>query len=153
MTSLNKVLLMGRLGKDPEIRTMNNSKQMATFSIATSNFWIDRDTNERKESTEWHNIVVYKENIVSLCQKYIKKGSLIYLEGILKTRKWVDSNNNNRYTTEIILNNSGDLKMLETKRNEGFGNNYDAENSSTTENSSGNNVEKNIVDIDDEIPF
>ena len=152
MSSLNKVFLMGRLGKDPEIRNLSSTKQVANFSLATSTSWLDRESGEKKESTEWHNIVVYKDSLINVIQKYIKKGSLIYIEGSLKTRKWVDKDNNNRYTTEVVLNNNGEIRMIDTRGD------FDKNSSKdyVDENKTQNNqvIEKiDITNIDDEIPF
>ena len=147
MSSLNKVTLIGRLGKDPEIRMLSSDKQCAVFSLATSTFWTDRESGEKKESTEWHNIVVFKDNLVNVCQRFLKKGSKIYLEGMLKTRKWIDNNNNNRYTTEVVLTYSGDIKMLETRNSDNLSireENTDIVNLSEVTSGS---------DMDDEIPF
>ncbi|MDD9332989.1 MAG: single-stranded DNA-binding protein, partial [Bartonella sp.] len=101
--SLNKVILIGNLGADPEIRRLNSGDQVANLRIATSESWRDRNTNERKERTEWHNIVIFNENLIKVVEQYLKKGSKIYIEGQLQTRKWQDQNGNDRYTTEIVL--------------------------------------------------
>ncbi|WP_260480128.1 single-stranded DNA-binding protein [Bartonella quintana] len=112
--SLNKVILIGNLGADPEIRRLNSGDQVANLRIATSESWRDRNTNERKERTEWHNIVIFNENLVKVVEQYLKKGSKIYIEGQLQTRKWQDQNGNDRYTTEIVLQKyRGELQMLD----------------------------------------
>mgnify|MGYP006176247579 FL=1 len=103
MSSVNKVILLGNLGRDPEIRSMQSGKKMASFSIATSKRWKDRNTQEQKENTSWHNIVVFNEGLVDVIEKYIKKGSKIYVEGELSTRKYQDKDGNDRYTTEVVL--------------------------------------------------
>lgn len=103
MYSLNKVSLIGHVSKDPDIRMTQDGKELASFSLATSESWIDKNTDERVKKTEWHNIVAFDTNIVKLVNKYLTKGSKLYIEGALKTRKWVDKNNNERYTTEVIL--------------------------------------------------
>lgn len=103
MYSLNKVSLIGHVGKDPNIHDTQDGKTLASFSLATSESWIDKNTNEKIEKTEWHNIVAFDKNIVKLVSKYLKKGSKLYIEGALKTRKWVDKSNNERYTTEVVL--------------------------------------------------
>ena len=112
--SVNKVILVGNLGKDPEIRTTQDGKKVANFSVATSESWKDRSSGERKEKTEWHNVVVFNEGLASIAESYLKKGSKVYLEGQLKTRKWVDQRTGqDRYTTEIVLQGfSGTLTML-----------------------------------------
>ncbi|ENN93732.1 single-stranded DNA-binding protein [Bartonella bovis] len=112
--SLNKVILIGNLGADPEIRRLNSGDQVANLRIATSESWRDRNTNERKERTEWHSIVIFNENLVKIAEQYLKKGNKIYIEGQLQTRKWQDQNGNDRYTTEIVLQKyRGELQMLE----------------------------------------
>lgn len=103
--SLNKVTLIGNLGKDPEIRSTSNGKQVASFSIATTESWADRSSGQRKEHTEWHRIVVWNEHLVKVTGDYLKKGSKVYLEGRLQTRKWRDGNGVERYATEIVLQN------------------------------------------------
>ena len=103
MSSVNKVILLGNLGRDPEIRSMQSGKKMASFSIATSKRWKDRNTQEQKENTSWHNIVVFNEGLVDVIEKYVKKGSKIYIEGELSTRKYQDKDGNDRYTTEVVL--------------------------------------------------
>ena len=101
--SVNKTILLGNLGRDPEIRSMQSGAKMASFSIATSKRWKDRNTQEQKEKTSWHNIVVFGDGLVDIVEKYVKKGSKIYVEGELQTRKWQDKDGNDRYTTEVIL--------------------------------------------------
>lgn len=112
MSSLNKAILIGNLGKDVETRAMSNGKVVANFSIATSETWKDKNTSEKKEKTEWHNIVVY-DKLAEVCAAYLKKGSKVYLEGKIQTRKWTDKNNVDRYTTEII---ASEMKMLSSKK-------------------------------------
>lgn len=145
VNSLNKATIIGRLGKDPEIRTMQDSRQLATFSIATSDSWVDKSTNERVEKTEWHNIVIFNERLVEIAQKYLSKGSKVYIEGSLKTRKWVDNNNNDRYTTEIVLQFNATLIILDSKKD--GGSEVMDKGSSAEVNSNSNEL------IDDEIPF
>ncbi|MET3559936.1 single-strand DNA-binding protein [Bartonella japonica] len=112
--SLNKVILIGNLGADPEIRRLNSGDQVANLRIATSESWRDRNTNERKERTEWHSIVIFNENLIKVAEQYLKKGSKIYIEGQLQTRKWQDQNGNDRYTTEVVLQKyRGELQMLD----------------------------------------
>lgn len=112
--SLNKVILIGNLGADPEVRRLNSGDQVANLRIATSESWRDRNTNERKERTEWHNIVIFNENLIKVVEQYLKKGSKIYIEGQLQTRKWQDQNGHDRYTTEVVLQKyRGELQMLD----------------------------------------
>ncbi|MGL6011016.1 MAG: single-stranded DNA-binding protein [Shewanella oncorhynchi] len=119
--SVNKVILIGNLGKDPEIRHTKDGKPIASFSIATSEKWTDKNTGEKKESTDWHNIVVFNEGLAGVVQKYVKKGSKVYVEGQLKTRKWTDKEGHERYTTEVILQGF-DAKMVMVGGSEGSGN-------------------------------
>ena len=102
--SLNKVLLIGRLGADPDIKQMVNGKSVARLSLATSNTWKDKNTGERKEKTEWHRVVIFNEGLVNVVQQYVKKGSQVYIEGQLTTRKWKDEKSGlDRYSTEVVL--------------------------------------------------
>ena len=102
--SVNKVILLGNLGRDPEIRSMQSGSKMANFSIATSKRWKDRNTQEQKEKTSWHNIVIFGDGLVDIVEKYVKKGSKVYVEGELQTRKWQDQEGKDRYSTEVIVN-------------------------------------------------
>ena len=112
--SVNKVILLGRLGKDPDIRSMQNGKKVANFGIATSKRWTDRDTQEKKEKTSWHNIVVFNEGLVGIVEQYVKKGSKVYVEGSLRTRKWQGQDGQDRYTTEIV---ASEMQMLDSRSN------------------------------------
>jgi len=103
MSSVNKVILVGNLGTDPEIRSTKDGKEIANFSIATSESWKDKMSNERKSKTEWHKIVIFQPGLVSIVKQYIKKGAKVYLEGSLQTRKWQDANGQDKYSTEIVL--------------------------------------------------
>jgi single-strand DNA-binding protein len=103
MSSLNKVMLIGNVGKDPEIKSFQNGGKVANFSIATSESWKDKSTGEKKERTEWHNIAVFNEGLVGVIERFVKKGSKVYIEGQLQTRKWQDQSGNDRYSTEIVL--------------------------------------------------
>ncbi|KLT48593.1 single-stranded DNA-binding protein [Pasteurella multocida] len=112
MAGVNKVIIVGNLGNDPDVRTMQNGDLVASISVATSESWIDKNTNERREVTEWHRIVFYRRQ-AEICGQYLKKGSKVYVEGRLKTRKWQDQNGQDRYTTEI----QGDvLQMLDSRQ-------------------------------------
>ncbi len=102
MSSLNKVTLIGRLGKDPEVRNFQNGGKVVNFSLATSERWKDRDGNQ-KEKTEWHNVAVFNEHYAGIAEKFLRKGSLVYIEGKLQTRKWQDQSGNDRYSTEVVL--------------------------------------------------
>ena len=105
--SVNKVILLGNLGQDPDIRTMQNGKKVCTFSLATSDTWKDKDTGEKKEKTEWHRVVVFNEGLVGIVENYIKKGTKLYIEGSLQTRKWTDDSGTEKYTTEIVIQGYG----------------------------------------------
>ena len=149
--SLNKVLLIGRLGADPEIKQMVNGKNVARLSLATSNTWKDKATGEKKEKTEWHRVVIFNEGLVNVVQQYVKKGAQVYIEGQLTTRKWKDEKSGvDRYSTEVVLQGfNSSFKILSSKNNQ-------TENSqaSTTEKSSLPNAENTSSgDLDDEIPF
>ncbi|AGF74627.1 single-strand binding protein [Bartonella australis AUST/NH1] len=114
--SLNKVILIGNLGADPEIRRLNSGDQVANLRIATSESWRDRNTNERKERTEWHSVVIFNENLIKVVEQYLRKGGKVYIEGQLQTRKWQDQNGNDRYTTEVVLQKyRGELQMLDNR--------------------------------------
>lgn len=115
MASINKVILIGRLGKDPEVRSMSNGGEVVSFSLATSESWKDRDGN-RQEKSEWHNVVIFNEGIGKIAKQYLRKGSQCYLEGQLQTRKWTDQNGNDKYTTEVVLQKfRGELTLLDSK--------------------------------------
>jgi single-strand DNA-binding protein len=149
--SLNKVLLIGRLGADPEIKQMVNGKSVARLSIATSQSWKDKSTGERKEKTEWHRIVIFNEGLVNVVQQYLKKGANVYIEGQLTTRKWKDeSSGQDKYSTEIVLQGyNSSLTMLDGRpKNENS--NLVNENKSSLPNDT--NAQENS-DLDDEIPF
>ena len=154
--SVNKVILLGNLGRDPEIRSMQSGKKMASFSIATSKRWKDRNTQEQKESTSWHNIVVFNEGLVDVIEKYVKKGSKIYVEGELSTRKYQDKDGNDRYTTEVVLQGyNSTLTMLDTRGS------VTSSTEETSTNTSIDNLPKESYasqgsdsqDTDDDIPF
>jgi len=120
--SVNKVILVGNLGKDPEIRSTQGGQRIANFSLATSETWRDRTSGERKERTEWHRVVVFNERLVDVIEKYVKKGSKLYIEGALQTRKWTDNSGQERYSTEVVLQNfRGELTMLDSARGQGGG--------------------------------
>ncbi len=146
-SSLNKVMLVGNLGRDPEIRTTSDGRELASFSFATGESWKDKATGERKEKTEWHRIVVFNEGLVKIVKDYVKKGSKLYLEGQLQTRKWVDSTGQEKYTTEVILQGFGSTLILLDNKASGPGSS--SVDSSFSDKS--NNFDNS--DLDDEIPF
>lgn len=119
--SINKVILVGNLGKDPEIRAMQNGSEICNLTVATSESWKDKATGERKEKTEWHRVVIFNENLVRVCRDYLKKGSKIYVEGALQTRKWTNKEGQDQYSTEVVLQGfGGTLVMLDraTQKND-----------------------------------
>jgi single-strand DNA-binding protein len=119
--SVNKVILVGNLGADPEIRRLNSGEPVVNIRIATSESWRDKNSGERKEKTEWHNVVIFNDQIAKVAEQYLKKGMKVYVEGQLQTRKWQDQTGNDRYTTEIVLQKfRGELQMLDA-RGEGGG--------------------------------
>jgi|TARA_Y100001001_G_C7967927_1_gene294826 single-strand DNA-binding protein len=146
--SLNKVLLIGRLGADPEIKQMSNGKNVARMSLATSDSWKDKNTGEKKEKTEWHRVVIFNEGLVNIVQQYLKKGAQIYIEGQLTTRKWKDEQSGqDKYSTEIILQGyNSTLKMLNTR----ISNDLSGKGSEAVSNE---NPSAPLNDLDDEIPF
>ena len=146
--SLNKVLLIGRLGADPEIKQMVNGKNVARLSLATSQSWKDKNTGEKKEKTEWHRIVVFNEGLVNVVQQYLKKGAQIYVEGQLSTRKWKDEQSGqDKYSTEIIIQGyNSSLTMLG-----GGGGVSNPASQKVTNNEEASQVSQN--DLDDDIPF
>jgi single-strand DNA-binding protein len=118
--SVNKVILVGNLGADPEARSLNNGGEVVNLRVATSESWSDKQSGQRQERTEWHNVVIFNENLGRVAKSYLKKGSKVYLEGQIQTRKWQDQSGNDRYTTEIVLNRfRGELVLLD--RAEGGG--------------------------------
>ena len=116
--SVNKVILLGNLGQDPDIRTMQNGKKVCTFSLATSDSWKDKETGEKKEKTEWHRVVVFNEGLIGVVESYIKKGTKLYLEGALQTRKWTDDKGVEKYTTEVVIQGyGGRIDIVSAKSN------------------------------------
>lgn len=112
--SVNKVILVGNLGADPEVRSMQSGDKLVNLSVATSETWRDRQSGERREKTEWHRVVIFNENLVKVAEQYLRKGSKVYLEGALQTRKWQDQNGQDRYSTEVVLQKyRGELTMLD----------------------------------------
>ena len=119
--SVNKVILVGNLGKDPETRTFANGGKVVSFSLATSENWKDRSSGERKEKTEWHNISIFSEGLAGVAERFLRKGSKVYVEGQLETRKWQDQSGNDRYTTDVVLRNFNSAMVLLDARGEGGG--------------------------------
>jgi single-strand DNA-binding protein len=153
--SVNKVILVGNLGRDPEIRSTQDGTRVANLSLATSESWRDKNSGERREKTEWHRVVVFNERIVEVAEKYLHKGSKVYVEGQLQTRKWTDQSGQEKYTTEIVLQRfRGELTMLDAR---GAGGEAGAEpaheGSSHSAPSGGGRAPAGGGDLDDEIPF
>ncbi len=119
--SVNKVILIGNLGRDPEVRSTQNGGKVANLSIATSETWRDRNSGERRERTEWHRVVVFSEGLIKVIENYLRKGSKVYVEGSLQTRKWTDQQGQERYTTEVVLQNFGGTLTMLDGRSEGSG--------------------------------
>ncbi len=157
--SVNKVILVGNLGADPEIRRLNSGDPVVNMRIATSETWRDRQSGERRERTEWHNVVIFNDNLAKVAEQYLKKGAKVYIEGQLQTRKWQDQQGQDRYTTEIVLQKfRGELQMLDS-RGQGGGDNqvgYDRGSSRGSDFGQSSPTEdrgRAPADMDDEIPF
>lgn len=165
--SVNKVMLIGNLGRDPEIRSMQNGGRVCNLALATSESWKDRQTGERREKTEWHRIVIFNESLVGVCERFLRKGSKLYVEGQLETRKYTDQSGSERYTTEVVLRPyRGELTMLDSRTGGGEsdfgGGGYGgagAGGGSSDYGSGGGgsgsegNAPASPGDLDDEIPF
>lgn len=159
--SVNKVILVGNLGRDPEIRSMQDGNKVANLSVATSESWRDKNSGERREKTEWHRVVVFNDKLVDIIEKYLRKGSKIYLEGQLQTRKWTDQSGVEKYSTEVVLQRyRGELTMLDGRAGgEGagdFGGGGGADMGSGSGSGSGGGGRAPApagADLDDEIPF
>lgn len=161
--SVNKVILVGNLGKDPEARSMNNGGEVVSFTLATSETWNDRDGN-RQEKTEWHNVVIFNENLGKVAKNYLRKGQKAYIEGQLQTRKWTDQNGNDRYTTEIVLQRfRGELVLLSGREGGGGGGSASSGGGDWGQRSGGGNAGGGFggsgapnpfdSDLDDDVPF
>lgn len=147
--SVNKVILIGNLGRDPEIRSTQSGDRIANLSIATSESWRDKNSGERKERTEWHRVVIFNDKLVEIAEKYLRKGAKVYLEGALQTRKWTDNSGQERYTTEIVLQRyRGEITMLDSRNGgSGYGETPADEGSEPAPRRAP------MQDLDDEIPF
>jgi single-strand DNA-binding protein len=157
--SVNKVILVGNLGKDPESRSMQSGDKVVNLSIATSESWKDKSSGERKEKTEWHRVVIWNQNIAKVAEDYLKKGSKVYIEGQLETRKWTDKDGVEKYSTEVVLRPyRGELTMLDTKSS-GGGQSYQDNNDggfgggAQRAAASGGGSRGPVNDMDDDIPF
>jgi single-strand DNA-binding protein len=147
--SINKVILVGNVGQDPEIRTTQDGREIANFSLATSESWKDKNSGEKKDKTEWHRIVIFSQGLVGIAKNYVKKGSKLYIEGALQSRKWTDNQGNEKTTTEIVLQNySSVLQILDRNDRQSSNSDYQVSQSSGNKN---NQIA--LEDNDDEIPF
>ena len=156
--SVNKVILVGNLGRDPEVRTFQNGGKVCNLRLATSENWKDRNTGERRERTEWHSVAIFSEPLARIAEQYLRKGSKVYIEGKLETRKWQDQSGQDRYTTEVVLRPySGELTLLDGRDGGGGGGagrsvGYD-DQSGGYGGGGGGGAPASSRDIDDEIPF
>lgn len=152
--SINKVILVGNLGRDPEIRQTQDGKEIANLAIATSESWKDRNTGEKREKTEWHRVVIFSDGLVNVAKNYLRKGSKVYIEGQLQTRKWVDQSGQEKYTTEIVMQGFNSALVMLDGRPGGSGgqNTYAAESAGGSRDFS-NAAPAHAPDLDDEIPF
>ncbi|MFY9641878.1 MAG: single-stranded DNA-binding protein [Rhodomicrobium sp.] len=166
--SVNKVILIGNLGADPEVRHTQDGRAICNMRVATTDSWRDKQSGERRERTEWHSVVVFNEQLSKIAQQYLKKGSKVYIEGQLQTRKWQDNSGNDRYTTEVVLQNyAGQLTMLDGRNgssgfNDSGSSDFDAGSGGSARESGGSRGGKARSgeapksfekDLDDEIPF
>lgn len=157
--SVNKVILVGNLGGDPEIRSMQSGDEVANLNIATSETWKDKASGERKERTQWHKVVIFNQPLVKVAQNYLKKGAKVYIEGSLETRKWQDKDGKDQYTTEVVLRPfTGNLTMLDGRREGGSDSGYGGgdqggNNYGSAPSSGGGNRSAKIDEMEDDIPF
>ena len=165
--SVNKVILVGNLGKDPEVRTTQDGTKIVNLTLATSETWNDRASGERKERTEWHRVVIFNENLGNVAEKYLRKGRKVYVEGSLQTRKWTDQSGQEKYTTEVVIGRfRGDIQLLDGRGDDagaGEGGGYQSRERAPARSGSGAaprdaggpswDAPKGGGDLDDEIPF
>ena len=153
--SVNKVILVGNLGRDPEARQMQDGNSVVNLSLATSESWRDKNTGERREKTEWHRVVVFNERLADVAQKYLRKGSKLYIEGQLQTRKWTDQSGVEKYSTEVVLQRfRGELQMLDRAgEGGGGGGDYDQDRSSGSGSVGADGGAPSGGSLDDDIPF
>ncbi len=162
MAGVNKVILVGNLGKDPVVRATNDGSKIVSFSLATSESWRDKASGERKEKTEWHNIVIFNENIGKVAEQYLRKGSKVFVEGQMQTRKWTDKDNQEKYTTEVVIGRfKGELTLLDSRGEGGGGSGgggsgggeYGGGSSGGSRSAGGGTPVSRDADFDDDIPF
>jgi single-strand DNA-binding protein len=148
--SINKVILVGNVGQDPEIRSTQDGREIANFSLATSDSWKDKNTGEKRDKTEWHRIVIFSQGLVNIVKNYVKKGAKLYIEGSIQTRKWTDSQGVEKFTTEVVLQNyNSTLQILDSKDRSSSSDSMHSSSSSSSK--SRNDV--SVEESDDEIPF
>ena len=152
--SVNKGILLGNLGKDPDIRATSTGSRLASFSIATSTKYRNKDTQQLEDKTEWHRIVVFNDKLADICEKYLRKGSKIYIEGQLQTRKWTDNNGVDKYTTEVVIPNySGVLTMLDSRAQSSVSEENTSQLDSAADEALGGSDNSTAEQLDDDIPF
>ncbi len=152
--SINKVIILGNLGKDPEVRTFPNGGKVCNFPVATSENWQDKSSGERQERTQWHNVSILSEPIVNIAEKYLSKGSKVYIEGQIETRKWQDNEGNDRFSTEVVLRPyKGQLVLVDSRSEISNQNNNQTMNDDLNIKSNNENSEIPSIIEDDEIPF
>ena len=151
--SVNKVILIGNLGRDPEMRTMQNGGRLANLSVATSERWKDRGSGEQREKTEWHRVVIFDDRLVDVAEKFLKKGSKVYLEGQLQTRKWQDQSGQDRYSTEVVLQRFRSQLTMRDAGGEGGGGGYGGGGGGGDFGGGDQDPGTSGGDLDDEIPF
>lgn len=148
--SVNKVILIGNLGKDPEVRSFQNGGKVCNLTVATSESWRDKNSGERQERTEWHRVAIFSEGLVRIAEQYLRKGSSAYIEGQLETRKWQDQNGQDKYSTEVVLRGIGSTLTMLDRKSDGQSDNRRAAGGGQSGGYSGGGKQS---DLDDEIPF
>jgi single-strand DNA-binding protein len=156
--SVNKVILVGNLGRDPEVRTFSNGNKVVNLRIATTETWRDKQSGERKEKTEWHSVAIFNEALCKVAEQYLRKGSTVYVEGALETRKWQDQSGADRYSTEVVVKQfKGELTLLGGRGDESNGGNEDATMQSSTaraaDRAQRTMAQRSAMDDEDSIPF
>lgn len=160
--SINKVIIVGNLGREPEVRHAQDGSKIVTFSVATSDVWKDRSSGEKKERTEWHRVVIFNDHLSDVAERFLHKGSKVYLEGQLQTRKWTDNAGVEKYTTEVVLSKfRGELALLDARSSSGGGQEFTepamvgtSNNTSASSSSTGSSpMDHNFDDLEDDIPF
>jgi single-strand DNA-binding protein len=153
--SVNKVILVGNIGKDPEVRSLQNGGRVCNLSLATSESWKEKNSGERKEKTEWHRVVIFNDNLVTVAEKYLRKGSKVYVEGQLETRKWTDQQGIEKFSTEVVIKQfRGELTLLDSKKDGEHSQSSSYSSSPTASTTAVNSGLSTLArDLDDEIPF